>query len=302
MAPLNRLYRWLEVLPQTKLAKYLTIIIAIVCCQQLAQLSWSLISFSSSAKSNITQPFSVNRSNFSQSIKSETYTFNTIKKMMLFGPEPKFSNTVIDSDDKDGDLDIYDSLPLANINAHLMGIVSSDKQELALAIFNINNQQTSYSVGDTLAGVKIAYILHDRVIVKRQGHMEVIPFGEKGEFNTQKRGVNSPATNKKAQSKVPSKVVTKNETDNLFNYISASPVVANKKLTGYRLNPGRDPSLFNQVGLKNNDLAIAINGYDLRNEEEAQKIMRDLVTLTSVSITIVRDGELQEIQIMLDEE
>lgn len=305
MTPLNRIYHWLEVLPQTKLANCLTIIIAIVCCQQLAMLSWSLISSNSSANNNINQSVSVNYSNSSQIRKNDTYMLTDIKHLALFGQEPKISATLTDPDDEIG-TQLFDSLPIAQINASLMGIVSSDRQELALAIFNVGNKQASYGVGETIAGVKIEHIFYNRIIVSRQGHNEVIPFDDIEDINTQRQVGNgsvnrimSETTQKSSQHTVS---LQQEETDNIFDYVSVSPVLVNKTLTGYRLNPGKDTSLFNQVGLKNNDLAIAINGYNLRNEEEAQKIMQDLATLTSINITVIRDGELQEIQIMLDEE
>lgn len=304
MAPLKRLYRWLEVLPQTKLAKYLTIIIAIVCCQQLAKLSWSLISPNSSTNNNKTQPISVNHSNFSLLTKNDSYMLTDIKNLALFGQEPKTSAPLTGSDNEIG-TSMYDSLPIAHINANLMGIVSSDRQDLALAIFNVGNKQVSYGVGETVAGAKIEHIFQNRVIVSLQGHNEVIPFDDIEEINTQKHISNSQgnrAIKEAIQESDEDDVFSEDDMDNLFDYVSISPVLIDKKLTGYRLNPGNDTSLFNQVGLKNNDLAIAINGYDLRNEEEAQKIMQDLATLTSINITVIRDGELQEIQIMLDEE
>lgn len=304
MAPLKRLYRWLEVLPQTKLANCLTIIIAIVCCQQLAKLSWSLISPNSSTNNNKTQPISVNHSNFSLLTKNDSYMLTDIKNLALFGHEPKTSTLLTGSDSEIGS-SMYDSLPIANINANLMGIVSSDRQELALAIFNVGNKQVSYGVGETVAGVKIEHIFHNRIIVSHQGHNEVIPFDDIEEINTQRQIGNSQANSlvkEATQRSDQSNVLLEDDADNIFDYVSISPVLIDKKLAGYRLNPGNDTSLFNQVGLKNNDLAIAINGYDLRNEEEAQKIMQDLATLASINITVIRDGVLQEIQIMLDEE
>lgn len=37
--------------------------------------------------------------------------------------------------------------------------------------------------------------------------------------------------------------------------------MVNDKLSGYRLNSGKDPALFRPAGLKENDLAIALNGW-----------------------------------------
>ncbi|WP_117092504.1 type II secretion system protein GspC, partial [Klebsiella pneumoniae] len=63
---------------------------------------------------------------------------------------------------------------------------------------------------------------------------------------------------------------------NILHYLNISPVMVNDKLSGYRLNPGKDPALFRQAGLKENDLAIALNGLDLRDKEQSRQALAQL--------------------------
>ena len=73
------------------------------------------------------------------------------------------------------------------------------------------------------------------------------------------------------------------------------------KIKGYRLNPGRDRSLFEQSGLKRNDLAVSINGYDLTDFGESIKVMNELKNMTDISITVERDGQLIDIQFSISQ-
>jgi len=63
------------------------------------------------------------------------------------------------------------------------------------------------------------------------------------------------------------------------------------ELIGYRLSPGKEPELFKQMGLQNNDLAVAINGYQLTDLKQAMAAMNELRNSTDATITIERDGE-----------
>ena len=85
----------------------------------------------------------------------------------------------------------------------------------------------------------------------------------------------------------------------LFDYIRVSQAMVDGELVGYRLSPGKDPALFKQMGLMNNDLAIAINGYQLNDLKQAMSAINELRNSTDASITIERDGEQIDVQFSL---
>ena len=88
--------------------------------------------------------------------------------------------------------------------------------------------------------------------------------------------------------------------EQLLEYISISPVKEDNTLKGYRLNPGKKTEFFNQSGLKPNDLAISINGYDLRDMNDAAAFMATMNEQTQFAITVIRDDAEQNISIDLD--
>jgi general secretion pathway protein C len=85
----------------------------------------------------------------------------------------------------------------------------------------------------------------------------------------------------------------------LMDYLTIAPVRENNQLKGYRLNPGKNPELFTQVGLQANDLAISINGLDLRNNNEAMQAMQQFAHQTEMNISVERNGETQDIYVNL---
>ena len=53
------------------------------------------------------------------------------------------------------------------------------------------------------------------------------------------------------------------------------------------------------MGLKNNDLAIAINGYQLTDMRQAMTAMQELREATDATISIERDGRVIDVQFSL---
>lgn len=72
-------------------------------------------------------------------------------------------------------------------------------------------------------------------------------------------------------------------------------------MTGYRLNPGRNPELFNQLGLVANDLAVSINGLDLRDNAQAMQAMQQVAGATEMTVTVERQGQLYDVYVGLSE-
>ena len=74
----------------------------------------------------------------------------------------------------------------------------------------------------------------------------------------------------------------------ITDYLNISPVRVDGRMTGYRLNPGRNPELFNQLGLVANDLAVSINGLDLRDNAQAMQAMQQVAGATEMTVTVER--------------
>ncbi|MCS6066998.1 type II secretion system protein GspC [Klebsiella variicola subsp. variicola] len=91
---------------------------------------------------------------------------------------------------------------------------------------------------------RIVAILPDRIIVNYQGRKEAILL-----FNDTRAPSSSPTT----AATPPLVKQLREQPQNILTYLSISPVLSGDKLQGYRLNPGKDASLFRQSGLQEND-------------------------------------------------
>ena len=256
-----------------------TSIILFFICQQLAQLTWKIIlpvNFTDNALSpaDMTAPATPS---------PET----ALPRFTLFGLAEKTSAPA-----HGGNLD---QAPVSALKLRVTGLLASTDPSRAIAIMMKGNQQVSLGIGDNTPGgeAKIVAIFPDRLIVNYRGTNEAIPL-----FN------DPPAAGKNSAAPPAGQLAQelRAQPQNILHYLNISPVMVNDKLSGYRLNAGKKPALFRQAGLKENDLAIALNGLDLRDKEQSRQALAQLPELTEITLTVERDGQKQDISLDLRDE
>ena len=77
----------------------------------------------------------------------------------------------------------------------------------------------------------------------------------------------------------------------LFTQMRAVPNMQDGKTNGFRLFAIRSGSLFQKIGLQNNDVVQRINGIDLNDPGKAMSLFQDLQGETRLAVDIVRGGE-----------
>lgn len=83
--------------------------------------------------------------------------------------------------------------------------------------------------------------------------------------------------------------------------ISSRPHFVNGQLRGFKIQPGRDKRLFNEIGLRRGDVVTAINGVGLTSLQEAMEIMKDMQSLKELNVEIQRGGEELSLLLNLNE-
>lgn len=78
--------------------------------------------------------------------------------------------------------------------------------------------------------------------------------------------------------------------DQFVDFIRISPLRDDGDLIGYRVNPGKNTSLFAAAGLRANDLVTEINGLDLTDVGQAMQAMEVLRKSKRMEITVKRNG------------
>ncbi|GEK09708.1 MULTISPECIES: type II secretion system protein GspC [Pseudoalteromonas] len=283
---------WLG-LPHAKLSRIIVVLSVVYVAFLFSQLFWLLWPVPQ------TQPLLPASQLYSQSGKS--VTSQGIVAQNLFGK----ANSVAEVKPEP----IVSDAPETTLNVRLTGIVAVSQDDGAgLAIIESQGRQETYSVNAAIKGTraKLARVLPDRVILDVSGRFETLML-DGLEFS---RNVAMPTRTKQIVNNTTSPTPTRNELANrrqellsdpgkLFDYIKISPERRSGELIGYRLSPGKDPELFKQVGLQANDLAIAINGFQLTDMKQAMSAINELRTSTDANITIERDGQVMDVQFSL---
>lgn len=182
-------------------------------------------------------------------------------------------------------------LPLTTLPLTLTGLLASSEPHLALAVILWQGKQASYASGDTLpvGGVRIREITADGVVLSEPGGMTMLRYADRPH----------KAVGRLLPDKVRQQLTT--QPTAIADYLAVSPVREGEKLRGYRINPGRKPELFSKLSFEAGDLAVAINGADLRDSQQAGKILLQLPQLRTVTVSVERDGQRHDISISLDE-
>ena len=219
---------------------------------------------------------------------------NTLKlqQLHLFG-KPLSSNAVVKKNSS------VSSAPKTKLNLTLVGVVAASDPDYSSAIISHKSKQDSYFIDSEIegTGATVSEIYEDRVILDVDGVLQTLMLdgvdGLKQQNNRQTKAVRNEET--KAKSVDLDRSALLKDPGKLTDYIRISPYRQDGAIVGYRLRPGKDRTLFEQAGLKNNDLAVELNGVDLTDTQQAFSLMKDFPTMTDLSLTVERNGQLHEL-------
>ncbi|MCO7191149.1 MULTISPECIES: type II secretion system protein GspC [unclassified Pseudoalteromonas] len=294
---LQQLQKLIHDLPHAKLSRlvvYLAVVYIAFLCAKLFWLLWPVPQ---------TQPLPTQSQMYAQT--SAAVSSQTILGHNIFGKANE--KTVVEAPKP-----VISDAPETQLNVRLTGIVAVSQNDAAgLAIIESQGRQETYVVQDPVKGTraKLAQVLPDRVILDVSGRFETlmldgIEFSRQVATPVQSRRTANRNQPKQISDKAREELKQRRdellaEPGKLFDYIRISPERRNGQLVGYRLRPGKDPELFKKMGLKNNDLAIAINGFQLTDMKQAMSAMNELRNSTDANITIERDGQTVDVQFSL---
>lgn len=194
--------------------------------------------------------------------------------------------------------------PETRLNLRLAGIFYSDGPDgrpLALIAVDGRPEQV-FRVGDTLNdGTRIARILADRVLLERNQQMEALSLPRDTVSATAARpatgaAATSSATPRQADvidvsalaPELRQQIAANPEA--LQNLAYAAPYVADGRFAGLRLQPGRDPRLLGQLGLRSGDVLVELNGTRLTDPAQGALLLQDVLRADRMSARVLRDG------------
>lgn len=201
--------------------------------------------------------------------------------------------------------------PKTQLRVKLAGLVASSDPSRSIAIIEHRNKQQTYALEEEIDGTKatVVEIYADRVILDNQGKLESLLLDPDGKSSSRGAASRPQRTTRPAAQSTASNTGSSaaevrealRDPSKITDFVRINPHREDGQLRGYRVNPGKSPQIFNEFGLRPNDLAVAINGYDLTDNAQAMQIMQELSQLTEVSLTVEREGQLEELYLSLPE-
>ena len=266
----------------TRVTQLVFLALLIMLAQQSAALTWRLLTLASPQTSQPWQPSAVAVNGQS----NPRLELGEVSRLALFGKAiPKAQAKAA----------VAANAPRTQLNAQLNGVLASSDPAKSIAIIAMSGIQNSYGVGDMIDGTqaRIRQVYPDRVIIERDGRDETLM------LDGEEYGKPLPQTNTAPLGSLRSELMA--DPGKITDYLNISPVQVDGRMTGYRLNPGSNPEFFNQSGLQANDLAISINGLDLRDNMQAMQAMQQMSGATEMTVTVERQGEQFDIYVRLSE-
>ena len=278
-----------KTVPLSRFCQPLFWLLLLLLAHQSAALTWRLLALVNPEPSQPWQPAPLT----GQGAGAARLDLSGLSRQSLFGKAPQART----ANGGQTAAAVAADAPKTKLNAQLNGVMASKDPAKSIAIIAHNGKQNSYGIGDYIDGtqVKIRQVFADRVILERDGRDETLmldgeeygkplpkPSSQDGKITELRRELMSN----------PGKIT---------DYLNISPVQVDGRIAGYRLNPGSNPELFKQLGLVADDLAVSINGLDLRDNTQAMQAMQQLAGATEMTVTVERQGQLHDVYVGLSE-
>ncbi|GGW68681.1 type II secretion system protein GspC [Alishewanella tabrizica] len=310
--PIQQLLLQLQRIPISLVRQSLNVVFMLLFAWLLARLSWQLLPIPVSEY--VSQP------TLTQTSAAVPQDLSSLTAFPLFGKaEPVASSAPA--------VAVVTEAPKTQLNVKLTGLVAVPaKPEAGSAVIEHRGTETAYAVGDMLEGTraKLHQVLDDRVLLEQNGRYETLMLdgveftrvaqanAGLGRDDSGDQGLQEPVAepivlaqpiatgfeNPELQARRDEIMA---EPMKFFDYVRVTPVQRDGQLAGYRLMPGKDAAVFQQMGFQQGDLAIEINGVPLNDMQQAMRIINDIRDATEASIKIERDGEIRDILFSLSQ-
>ncbi|GHM54229.1 type II secretion system protein GspC [Escherichia coli] len=202
-----------------------------------------------------------------------------------------------------------ESAPVAEtrLNVVLRGIAFGARPG---AVIEEGGKQQVYLQGERLGShnAVIEEINRDHVMLRYQGKMERLSLAEeerpcgghqqKAVSDEAKQAVAEPAASAPVEIPAAVRQALAKDPQKIFNYIQLTPV-RKEGIVGYAVKPGADRSLFDASGFREGDIAIALNQQDFTDPRAMIALMRQLPSMDSIQLTVLRKGARYDISIAL---
>lgn len=228
---------------------------------------------------------------------------DALKSQQLFGDGSNVTELPVEPLQRDVDEDVAKT----RLNLKLAGVLMSNDPKYSTAVIASGSDQKVYKVDEKVSGgnnVKLAKVLPDRVILDNNGRFEALWLYSEVDFSksSSSSSSKSSASSRPVRDSGPvSRKISADRVPKSINEVIRFSVYREEgKMLGYRIRPGRDRELFEELGLKANDIVTSVNGVTVDDPQQIRKNYQALKTATEANLEILRDGEVVSINVSLD--
>jgi general secretion pathway protein C len=198
--------------------------------------------------------------------------------------------------------------PDTRLKLSLHGTFSSADAALARAIIaDERGNEEMYAVGDILPGnAELSEIQSDKVILLRGGRYEILRLprdtisGDAGTATISATTASQVTTTSERLQSL--RQTLRQNPKSLFGLVRTIPKKDDQgKMIGYILQPGREPELFEQMGLKPGDVVTRINDVNLDNLASGMQALRSVQSGETVSMTVLRGDQQEDLSFRIPE-
>ncbi len=163
-----------------------------------------------------------------------------------------------------------------------------------IAVENQQNKIEFVDLNSTFNGYKLIGIELYKAIFEKDGkNYELLLIDEKTLPKAEEREIlESNIYNVKKD--VVQKFAT--DFDEIWKHITIEEIKENDVILGFKVIHIKPDSIFNQIGLKPNDIIKAVNNVELKSYADAFNVYKKINELDSLKITFIRDNEEKEIE------
>lgn len=208
-------------------------------------------------------------------------------------------------------------LPATPLNLRLVGIFFMERGgDRALALIaESNGPERGYRIGESLpGGARLQRIQRDHVVVSRSGREEMLKLPKLGETAPASAPMmappdtpepppepaaqpgEEPAASREPRvidatavaSRLRGEIMTRPRA--LEDIAFASPYLQNGQFVGFRLRPGRDRQIFQQLGLNGGDVLTEINGSRLNSPAQGLTLLQEVLSAGQINVRVLRNG------------
>jgi len=204
-----------------------------------------------------------------------------------------------------------ETLKETDLKLKLWGTVTGDNHNAYAVIEDTRERrQQLYHVADAVQNAIVKEIHRGKVVLEVDGNLEVLQM-QKIEDRAAGKNLARRSTRQKRQAQQrsePKKVNLKreriesavNDLGNLMKQVRIRPHYKNGKSDGLTLSGIRSNSIFSEMGFRNGDVIVGVDGNDIESVDDALSLYENLQSAESVQVQIRRRGRLQTIDYQVE--